>query len=100
MRHDDMLLVSLFTRPPVKVFDSMSDNHWFVLTAIAQHGELRAREIATIVNLEVGFCTLALNFFAERKLVVENPTTGRMRLTPLFFRQVLKRLGNQNFLYG
>ena len=91
--------VSLFTRPKTSELDAMSDKHWFVLTAIAQHGELDAAEIASTMNLELGFCNLAINYFVEKEIVVIDEFTRRARLTPLYFRQVLKYLGNANFLY-
>ncbi len=91
------LRVSLFTRP--KVWTAMADENWFVLTAIAQHGTLSASEAAQVANLEVGFCALVINYFVEQQIVVLGDD-DRAKLTPLFFRQVLKHLDNSNYLYA
>ncbi len=93
------LQVSLFRRPATSALDAVSDNHWFVLTALAQHGELRASEVAEVINTDEGFCHLALNFFEEKGIVVFDDDTERARLAPLFFRHVLKSLANINYLY-
>lgn len=97
---EDVLAVTLFNRPRKSVFSGMSDDHWFVLTALAQHDELNAREIADVINSDEGFCALALNFFWECGIVETNSSTNRWRLGPLYFRQVLKQLTNSNYLYS
>ena len=93
------LQVSLFRRPTTSHLDGISDNHWFLLAALAQHGELTAPEAAAIVNADEGFCYLALNFFRDRGIVVIDAQTQRAKLTPLYFRFVLRWLSNSNFLY-
>lgn len=94
------LQVSLFRRPSTGEFSSYTDNHWFVLGALAQHGELGADELAAVVNAPPGFCNLAVDYFAEAGVVDVDPSSRRARLTPLFMRQVLRQLSNSNFLYG
>ena len=96
---DAPIQVGLFRQPPVRVSQSMPDNYWFALTAIAQHGCLSAREVALVVNAEVGFCEAALNYFKEMEVVTMD-ARGRARLTPLYFRQVLRQLTDSNYLYG
>jgi hypothetical protein len=97
---DRSVVVSLFRRPSEDVFAGLSDGHWFVLTAITQHGSLDASEVADVVNLEQGFCMLALNLFVERDIVERDDETGRVHLRPIFFRQVLRGLEKSNFLYS
>ncbi|QDG49446.1 hypothetical protein FIV42_01440 [Persicimonas caeni] len=94
------LQVSLFRRPSTAEFSSYTDDHWFVLGALAQHGELDVDELATVVNVPRGFCNLAVDYFAEAGVVDLDPESRRARLTPLFLRQVLRQLSNSNFLYG
>ncbi len=94
------LQVGLFRRPSLRELTRCSDDHWFLLSALAQHGELDAAELARIVNVPLGFCSLALDYFAEERVVRVDRDSGRARLTPLFLRQVLKHLSNSNFLYG
>jgi hypothetical protein len=100
-RRDDLktLQVSLFERPSVGTFSSYTDDHWFILSALAQHGALSTAEIAEVVNLAPGFCNLAVDHFAEEG-VVELGDDGRATITPVYMRQVLKQLSNSNFLYG
>src|SRR5690554_443615 len=93
------LQVSLFRRPSTAAFTRQTDAHWFVLTAIAQHGHLNAAEIAQAVHLEEGFCDLMLRLFAEADLVDIDPQSGQASLSPLYYRQVLKHLAQSNFLY-
>lgn len=94
------LAVTLFRRPKTSEFFHLTDDHWFVLTALAQHDELDAREIASIINSEEGFCALAINFFFERGFIERSRTSHRARLAPLYFRQIMKRLTNSNYLYS
>lgn len=96
---DKTLQVSLFRRPSTASFAKQTDAHWFVLSAIAQHGHLSAAEIAQAVHLEEGFCDVALRFFAEADVVRIDAKTGQASLTPLYYRQVLKYLAQSNFLY-
>lgn len=96
---DHTLQVTLFRRPQTESLEGISDNHWFVLTALAQHGELSAKEVAGIINTDEGFCHLALNFFEEKGVVEVNQETHRAALAPLYFRHVLRALANSNFLY-
>jgi len=93
------LQVSLFRRPSTNAFLKQSDAHWFVLSAIAQHGHLSAAEIAKAVHLEEGFCKIALRFFVEAEVVHIHEQTGQASLAPLYYRQVLKNLAQSNFLY-
>lgn len=96
---DNVMSVSLFRRPGSEDLAEIGDNHWFVLTALAQHGELNPEEIAKIINVGAGFCHLALNFFEEKGIVEVDPETGRAALAPLYFRHVLRSLMNSNYLY-
>lgn len=96
---DKALEVSLFRRPSTAAFSKQTDAHWFVLSAIAQHGRLSAAEIAQAVHLDEGFCDLALRFFAEVDVVRIDARTGQATLTSLYYRQVLKYLAQSNFLY-
>lgn len=98
-RDEKTLEVRLFQRPETSDVEAMDDGHWFVLTAIAQHGLLNATEVAEITNLEISFCSLALNYFQGRGVTIPQPD-GRMRLAPLYFRQVIRYLKNSNFLYS
>ena len=92
--------VSLFRRPLTSDFASYTDDHWFVLGALAQHGALDAAELSAVVNVPRGFCNLAVDYFAEAGVVEVDPKSRRARLTPLYLRQVLRQLSNSNFLYG
>jgi hypothetical protein len=96
----ESVAVSLFRRPSTKGFSNYTDDHWFVLGALAQHGALDADEVAQVVNVSAGFCSLALSHFAEQDVVDIDPLSRRARLTPLYMRQVIKHLSNSNFLYG
>lgn len=103
LRYDEntnRLYVSLFHRPRTSEFVDMDDDYWFVLTALAQHGQLDGSTLARCTNIDEGFCVLALNYFQEKGIVEVEPRTGRARLSPLYFRQVLRHLSNSNFLYG
>jgi hypothetical protein len=93
------LEVSLFKQPQTDDIEALEDGHWFVLTAIAQHGELNAVEVAEITNLEVAFCALAFNFFEGRGVTLPLPN-GRVRIAPLYFKQIIRYLKNSNFLYS
>lgn len=92
------LEVSLFKQPQTSDIEAMEDGHWFVLTAIAQHGELNAVEVSEITNLDVSFCALAFNFFEGRGVTLPLPN-GRVRIEPLYFKQIVRYLKNSNFLY-
>jgi hypothetical protein len=96
---DGTLQVTLFRRPPIRAINQLSDDHLFALTAIAQHGALNPREIAEVINSEVGFCDMALNFFDELNIIDIDPRTGRATITPLYFRQIVSRLSGSNFLW-
>jgi hypothetical protein len=93
------LHVSLFRRPSTRELESCSYDHWFLLSALVQHTDLDAREASEIVNLEPGFCTLALDYFDEERVVEFDDETGRAQLTPLYLQQVIEHLTNSNFLY-
>lgn len=93
------LEVNLFKQPQTSDIEALEDGHWFVLTAIAQHGELNAVEVAEITNLEVSFCALAFNFFEGRGVTLPLPN-GRVRIAPLYFKQIIRYLKNSNFLYS
>ena len=95
---DDIIQVGLFKMPPPRVTQTMADNYWFALTAIAQHGKLSTKEIAEIVNTDEGFCGMALNYFEEMD-IIELDAHGRASLRALYFRQVLKHLTDSNYLY-
>ena len=96
---DGTLQVTLFRRPPAKPVNKLSDDHLFALTAIAQHGALNPAEIAIVINSEVGFCDMALNFFDELEVIEIDRRTGRAHITPLYFRQIMSRLSSANFLW-
>ena len=100
LKGEDTLSVTLFRRPSTAEFDKFTDDHWFVLTALAQHGRLNPAEIGSVINSDPGFCTLAINYLEELGLVIVDPETMRAKLAPLYFRQVLRRLANNNFLYS
>ena len=95
---DDIIQVGLFKMPPPRVTQTMADNYWFALTAIAQHGKLSTSEIAEIVNTDEGFCAMALNYFEEMD-IIELDCNDRASLRALYFRQVLKYLTDSNYLY-
>jgi hypothetical protein len=99
MEPDGTLAVTLFRRPPSSALSQLSDDHLFALTAIAQHGALNPTEIAQVINSEVGFCDMALNFFDELNIIEIDRRTGRARITPLYFRQIVSRLSGSNFLW-
>ena len=99
MERDGSLQVTLFRKPPTRSLDQLSDDHLFALTAIAQHGSLNPSEIAQVINSEVGFCDMALNFFDELDIIDIDRRTGRATITPLYFRQIVSRLSGSNFLW-
>ncbi|MBA2662600.1 MAG: AAA family ATPase [Bradymonadaceae bacterium] len=102
LKHDrarNHLQVSLFHRPSQAVLVNVSRDYWFALAAIAQHGCLRADEIAEIIRLEPGFCEMILDYFIDNDIVSLDRRTQRVSLTPLYFRSVIKHLGDSNFLY-
>ncbi len=94
------LQVSLFERPSLEAFEGLTDDHLFTLTALVQHGELRPREVAEIINARPGFCQMALDFFEEAGIATVARGSGRYRLTPYYFRPVIDRLTNSNFLWS
>lgn len=95
---EDALQVSLFRRPEQRVSQTLPDNYWFALTAIAQHGSLSATEMAGVINADLSFCETAINFFEETD-VISVDSRYRARLRPLYFRQVLKYMVDSNYLY-
>lgn len=96
----DQLSVHLFRRPTTEPLVDMQDDYWFVLTALAQHAELDAEALAATTNIDIEFCTLALDYFEELNVVEVDPVSGRARISSMYFRQVLNHLSNANFLYG
>ena len=92
------LQVGLFRAPPARVTAEFADNYWFALTAIAQHGGLAPAEIAEVINAELGFCEMAINYFEEMDMVRVD-ARGRAHLTALYFRQVMRKLTDSNYLY-
>lgn len=91
--------VSLFRKPTMHPIQQLSDEYLFALAAIAQHGALDAQEIADIINSDRAFCEMALNYFEEREIVELDPSGRRAYLSPLYFRQVVKKLSASNFLW-
>lgn len=96
----ETLQVNLFKRPSLRDLSSeITDDHLFALTALVQHGSLTPREVGAIINVKSGFCQMALDYFAESGIAERNIGTGRYELTPLYFRPVIGRLTNSNFLW-
>jgi small-conductance mechanosensitive channel/flagellar biosynthesis GTPase FlhF len=81
-RRNDLetLQVSLFQRPPTATFSSYTDNHWFILSALAQHGALSAAEIAEVVNLAHGFCATSPSTISPSEASSSSTTTDAHRL--------------------
>ncbi|QDG54727.1 hypothetical protein FIV42_29475 [Persicimonas caeni] len=96
---DGDMQVSLFRKPSMQPVQQLSDDYLFALAAIAQHGALDAGEIAEIINSDRAFCEMALNYFEEREIVELDPSGRRAYLSPLYFRQVVKKLSASNFLW-
>lgn len=92
------LHVNLFRRPPTNSFAGFSDDYWFVLAAIAQHGSLSSPELAQTMHLDVRFCEQALRYFSDLGVLVVDPGTRKATFTPLYYRQVLRHLEHSNFL--
>lgn len=90
--------VGLFRSPPQRALLMLQDNYWFTLTAIAQHGALNSKEIASIINADEGFCEMALNYFQEKQIVTLD-NSRRAKLTAVYMRQILKQLTVSNYLY-
>lgn len=99
LRDENVLEVRLFKRPKTSDVEARDEGHWFVLTAVAQHGALSVEEISEITNLERSFCALAVNYFESRGVTI-GAGNGRVKLAPLYFRQVIRHLKNSNFLYS
>ncbi|MFW6057530.1 MAG: hypothetical protein ACOC9W_01630, partial [Persicimonas sp.] len=95
---DGTIHVSLFRKPPMGPIHQLEDQYLFVLAAIAQHGALGPDELAKITNSEHAFCEMALNYFVERGIVTPYKN-GRVELSPLYFRQIVKQLTASNFLW-
>ncbi len=95
---DGTIHVSLFRKPSMGPIQRLDDQYLFVLAAIAQHGALGAHELAEITNSEHAFCEMALNYFVERGIVTPYKNR-RVELSPLYFRQVVKKLTASNFLW-
>ncbi|MFU8805197.1 MAG: AAA family ATPase, partial [Bradymonadaceae bacterium] len=93
------LQVSLFRRPPYAVLASISDQYLFALAAVAQHGGLSAREASVIIHADHGLCEMAMNFMVESDIITVDPRTARATISTLYFRAVLKQLGDSNFIY-
>jgi hypothetical protein len=91
--------VSLFRKPSMSPVQTLSDEYLFALAAIAQHGALDAVELAEIINSDRAFCEMALNYFEERDIVEFDGAEHRSRISPLYFRQVVKKLSVSNFLW-
>jgi hypothetical protein len=94
------LQVSLFGRPQLENVSNLTDEHLFALTAIVQHGALSPAEVAEIINAEKGFCQMALIHFEEVGIARRSRGGRRYRLTPFYFRPVVNRLTNSNFLWN
>lgn len=95
----EVLNVSLFRKPTTEAFSSLTDNHMFALTALAQHGALHPGEISEIINAEPGFCEMAMTHFEQIDMVERESPSGRYALTNLYFRPVVNHLTNSNFLW-
>ncbi len=96
----DKLDVDLFDRPDTDVFDHFDDDHWFLLAALVQHGRLDATQLAEIVQVGLGFCSRALDYFAEHDVVDIDADTGLAALSAFYWRPVMRKLASSNYLYG
>jgi hypothetical protein len=96
---DGAIQVSLFRKPSMNPLKELSDDYLFALAAIAQHGALGAVELADIINSDQAFCEMALNYFEEREIVELDSSGRRAHISPLYFRQVVKKLSVSNFLW-
>lgn len=97
---EGVLDVDLFERPDTSVFGQFTNDHWFILAALVQHGGLSAAELHDLLERNEGSCARALDLFADQDIVVIDPTTHRATITARFWRPVLRRLGASRFLYG
>jgi len=96
----ETLQVNLFQRPSLNQVSGLTDDHLFALTALVQHAALTPREVADIINAKPGFCQMVLDYFQEAGIARRNIGTGRYHLTALYFRPVIERLTNSNFLWS
>lgn len=96
----ETLQVSLFRRPSLDELPELTDHHLFALTALVQHGALTPSETAEIINTDVGFCEMALDFFEDVEIAVRTGRAKRYRLSAYYYRPVISRLTNSNFLWS
>lgn len=96
----ETLQVSLFRRPSLEDLAELTDHHLFALTALVQHGALTPSETAEIINTDVGFCEMALDFFEDVEIAIRTGRAKRYRLSAYYYRPVISRLTNSNFLWS
>lgn len=102
LRHDaerGHLQVSLFQRPSPTVLTGVSNDHLFALAAIVQHGSLAASEVAEVTHIAQDTGEMLVDYLCDSEIVTIEKQTGRVRLTGLYFRSVLRQLSDANYLY-
>ncbi len=97
---ENVLDVDLFERPDTGLFATFSDDHWFILAALVQHGGLTVEQLAEIMDRSRGFCARTLDYFADNGVVELDGPRGRAVVSAHYWRPVLRRLAASKFVYG
>ena len=66
MRRNRRVEVSLFSKPDDTALRDLDERQLFALTAIAQHDNLNADELARVVEIEPGLCRLDLAYLSDK----------------------------------
>lgn len=90
--------VHLFAAPRIEELQALPDDIAFVLTAVVEHHNATATELATITNLSKQICRFAVNFCVERGYLTRDG--GRVSLSPLWQQTVYIYLKRKHLLYS
>jgi hypothetical protein len=92
--------VHLFQTPDVEDLDELPDDILFVLTAIAEHQNLTAKEAAAVTNLSLDFCRFAFKFCLEDGYMERGNNQLRYRLGRRWQVPIVRYLKRRHLLHG
>ncbi len=92
----DYLIVNADVKVDSSFLNALSEESFYVLTALLQHGVLSIKQTATIFNMKLDNATLIMNSLCDKSIILENE--GHYKIHPYLFRPVVQVLTNKNLL--
>lgn len=94
----DAAIVMRLKQPP-ELPRGISDDGWFLLSALVQHGPLGLEDLSRIENEDEGVIAILMDVFVDHE-VVRVSKDGEYSIRSSYYPGVVRQLVASNFLYG